>query len=198
MSEVNISARAYCKIMLHAAKYPHLAVNGLLLGAKGNFQKVVDAVPLFHQCLHVTPMAEIALIQVETKAAREGLQILGYYACSDNFYENSLLSAPGSGIAGKIAENVSGAALFAVIDNRALSINMRYSALNVWQNTDDGWSRIKSTVEDSKNTFDAVSSLLQRGAMKELNDFDNYLDNTNNDWDNAHLNRDLGQILSMY
>ncbi|XP_058818934.1 ER membrane protein complex subunit 8/9 homolog [Topomyia yanbarensis] len=200
MTEVNFSARAYCKIMLHAAKYPHLAVNGLLLGAKASESptKVLDAVPLFHQCLHVTPMAEIALIQVEAKAAREGLQIIGYYAAAENFYDNSLEKAPGARIADKIAENVSGA-VFGVIDNRAVSINMRYPALKVWQNRESRWSKVqRCTVEDSKNTFDAVSSLLQRGAMKELNDFDNYLDNTENDWSNAHLNRDLPQILSMY
>jgi ER membrane protein complex subunit 8/9 len=46
--------------------------------------------------------------------------------------------------------------------------------------------------------LDAVSSLLQRGAMKELNDFDNYLDNTESDWSNEHLNRDLNQILAMH
>ncbi|XP_001664192.2 ER membrane protein complex subunit 8/9 homolog [Aedes aegypti] len=198
MSEVNFSARAYCKMMLHAAKYPHLAVNGLLLGAKGDQQKVVDAVPLFHQCLHVSPMAEIALIQVEAKAAKEGLQVLGYYAAAENFYDNSLERAPGARIADKVVENVNGA-VFAVIDNRAVSINMRYPALKVWQSKEGRWTKVaKCSVEDSKNTFDAVSSLLQRGAMKELNDFDNYLDNTDNDWSNDHLNRDLRQILSMY
>lgn len=50
-----------------SAKYPHLACNGLLLASKNTEKskvEIVDAVPLFHQCLHVTPMAEIALIQV--------------------------------------------------------------------------------------------------------------------------------------
>ena len=53
--------------MFHAAKYPHLAVNGLLLGPKdseGSKLEILDAIPLFHQCLYVTPMAEIALIMV--------------------------------------------------------------------------------------------------------------------------------------
>ncbi|KAL1382291.1 hypothetical protein pipiens_013245 [Culex pipiens pipiens] len=198
MSDVNFSARAYCKIMLHAAKYPHLAVNGLLLGAKGSDQKVVDVVPLFHQCLHVTPMAEIALIQVEAKAAQQGLHILGYYAAAENFYDNHLEKAPGARLADKIAENVSGSAVFAVVDNRALSINMSYAALKVWQSKESRWAKTRCVVEDAKNTFDAVSNLLQRGAMRELVDFDNYLDNTENDWNNEHFNRDLPQLLAMY
>lgn len=67
MAEASITAKAYAKILFHAAKYPHLAVNGLLLAEKGSKSKypaIVDAIPLFHHCLHVTPMAEIALLQV--------------------------------------------------------------------------------------------------------------------------------------
>lgn len=62
------SSQAYLKIILHAAKYPYCAVNGILLGSKTDSSNisVVDAVPLFHQCLHVTPMSEIALVQVCT------------------------------------------------------------------------------------------------------------------------------------
>lgn len=66
MSDVKISSRAYTKIVLHAAKYPYAAVNGILLAPKDKSknQYIIDAIPLFHQCLNVTPMAEIALIQV--------------------------------------------------------------------------------------------------------------------------------------
>lgn len=67
MAEVTLSARAYSKMILHAAKYPHCAINGLLLGRLNKDKDelvVTDAVPLFHVCLHVSPMAEIALTQV--------------------------------------------------------------------------------------------------------------------------------------
>lgn len=67
MSEASITAKAYAKILFHAAKYPHLAVNGLLLAdksSKSKYPAIVDAIPLFHRCLYVTPMAEVALIQV--------------------------------------------------------------------------------------------------------------------------------------
>ena len=33
--EIEFSARAYCKMVLHAAKYPHCAVNGVLLTKVG-------------------------------------------------------------------------------------------------------------------------------------------------------------------
>lgn len=63
MTVHKIGERAYAKMIFHAAKYPHLAINGVLLGSKDD-GVIVDAIPLFHQCLYVTPMAEIALMQV--------------------------------------------------------------------------------------------------------------------------------------
>lgn len=72
MADVIFSCKAYAKIIMHATKYPHCALNGVLLaesdktkeGSKNQKITVVDAIPLFHQCLNVTPMVEIALSQV--------------------------------------------------------------------------------------------------------------------------------------
>lgn len=69
MAKVTISTKAYCKIILHAAKYPHCAINGLLLAKQQKNKNdtktsdivIEDSIPLFHQCLHVSPMAEVAL-----------------------------------------------------------------------------------------------------------------------------------------
>ena len=51
--EVEFEPRAYSKMILHAAKYPHCAVSGLLLasgGRKSTGQIVLtDCIPLFHQ-----------------------------------------------------------------------------------------------------------------------------------------------------
>ncbi|CAG9802314.1 unnamed protein product [Chironomus riparius] len=197
MSEVVLSQKAYIKMVFHAAKYPHSAVNGLLLGSKSNKTEVVDAVPLFHQCLYVTPMNEIALIQVESKAANDGLQIIGYYAASENFYDNTIDKVPAIKIADKIVEN-NGSAFVVVIDNKSLCMDMKHSGLKAWHSNDGKWAKAKHSLSDSKNTIDAVSLLLQRGAMKELNDFDNFLDNTDNDWTNQNLNFDLKKILAMH
>lgn len=123
-----LSARAYTKIVFHAAKYPHCAVNGLLLATKESLKPnsdpyIQDVIPLFHQCLYVSPMSEIALVQVnsnrnyqhrkctktikfqvENMASKEGLQIVGYYAGCENFNDNTIDRAPGLKIAEKIAE----------------------------------------------------------------------------------------------
>lgn len=72
MAKYNISSRAYTKMILHAAKYPYCAVNGVLLGngaensstSQKSVIEIEDVIPLFHQCLNISPMAEVALIQV--------------------------------------------------------------------------------------------------------------------------------------
>uniref|UniRef100_A0A671E220 ER membrane protein complex subunit 9 n=1 Tax=Rhinolophus ferrumequinum TaxID=59479 RepID=A0A671E220_RHIFE len=67
MGEVEISARAYVKMCLHAARYPHAAVNGLLLApapASGECLCLTDCVPLFHNHLALSVMLEVALNQV--------------------------------------------------------------------------------------------------------------------------------------
>lgn len=68
----------------------------------------------------------------------------------------------------------------------------------MWQHTDGRWAKATFNLDDSEITLDAVSALMRRGAMKDLVDFDNHLDNPANDWTNEYLSRDLKQIMSMY
>lgn len=62
------SLQAYCKMVLHAAKYPHSLINGVLIAEKGNtkHRKIVDCIPLFHIHPQLSPMLEVALMQVST------------------------------------------------------------------------------------------------------------------------------------
>lgn len=72
MSEIN--TLAFVKMFLHLAKYPELAVNGILLSDRTNssndeadsssYLHFVDCIPLFHGVLSLSPMLEIALSQV--------------------------------------------------------------------------------------------------------------------------------------
>lgn len=71
MADIVIGVRAYCKMLLHAMKYPHRAVNGVFLAEKRrnkehgvNVVNIVDCIPLFHLSLSLTPMLEVAMMQV--------------------------------------------------------------------------------------------------------------------------------------
>ena len=74
MSEINTVA--FVKMFLHLAKYPELAVNGILLSERttstndeadsSSYLHFVDCIPLFHGVLSLSPMLEVALSQVIT------------------------------------------------------------------------------------------------------------------------------------
>ena len=67
-----MSNRAYCKLLLHAIKYPHKPVNGVLLADKKKIKEskvvqLIDCIPLFHNSIGLAPMLEVALVQVGEK-----------------------------------------------------------------------------------------------------------------------------------
>lgn len=75
MPGVKLTTQAYCKMVLHGAKYPHCAVNGLLVAERqrprkehpqgaGSHTLFVDCIPLFHGTLALAPMLEVALTLV--------------------------------------------------------------------------------------------------------------------------------------
>ena len=70
--ELELSTRAYCKMVMHSAKYPSSAINGLLLSKKEQVKpgtrsiKYSDCIPLFHLNPGLAPMIEVALAQVGT------------------------------------------------------------------------------------------------------------------------------------
>ena len=74
-----LSGEAYTKIILHAAKYPHHSVNGILVGTPvGQGYRIEDAFPLFHQAA-LTPMLEMACTLIDTYCQEKGWGIVGYY-----------------------------------------------------------------------------------------------------------------------
>lgn len=130
-------------------------------------------------------------------AETQGLVIAGYYAGAELHSENSIDKAPGLKLADKISENFSQACC-AVIDNRLLSLDQTKPAITVYKHSENRWNHGTFTLDNSKITLEAVSSLLKKGAMKDIFDFDNHLDNPEHDWTNSSLNHDLNQLLAMY
>ena len=64
MATYTISHLAYIKVALHAAKYPHRQVNGVLLGnasADRTQVEVTGAIPLLHHWTSLSPSMEIGL-----------------------------------------------------------------------------------------------------------------------------------------
>jgi len=94
MIEVLVAKRAYCKLFLHLAKYPHSSCNGVFLSKKQQIQdhngkiQIIDCIPLFHSSLTLSPGLEIALSQIDSYCNANDLEITGYYHANENIDDN--------------------------------------------------------------------------------------------------------------
>ncbi|XP_026331011.1 ER membrane protein complex subunit 8/9 homolog [Hyposmocoma kahamanoa] len=203
MGEVSMETVAYAKIILHAAKYPHCAVNGVLLadgsktrsGSKNQDLDIVDTIPLFHHSHNLSPMAEIALTQIEAAAQADNRIIAGYYAASENFRENTVEKCPGQRIAEKIVEYFP-SAIFVVVDNKKVVQNMDSPAIKLHKYSEGKWKPKDSdkVVFQSPYVLETVSHLLQSSVQRDLVDFDNYLDDLSQDWTNLGIEKLIASI----
>lgn len=142
---------------------------------------------------------KLTQLQIDAYAESEGLVIAGYYAAPENFYDNHIEKAPAAKIADKIQENFKNAC-FAVVDNKLVSLEHNRAALQVYGYSSESsrWSKAKYSLVQSSQTLEGVSLLLKRGAMRDVIDFDNHLDNPENDWTNQFLNQSLKDLQKLY
>ncbi|XP_022917929.1 ER membrane protein complex subunit 8/9 homolog [Onthophagus taurus] len=197
MTELIISARAYCKIILHAAKYGHCSINGVLLAkpTKGKDVEFVDAIPLFHVALNLTPMAEIALTEIDQYANQLGLVIAGYYTAHENLKECSIEKANHK-IAEKVAENFPSACMV-IVENHKLNLKGDNAAIKVAQYSDGKYRQVDVNKVSlaPKDTLGCCSQLLKERAYSHLIDFDNHLDDITEDWKNEYLNDNIDRLI---
>lgn len=192
MAEVEVTVQAYTKMVLHAAKYPHRAVCGLLLGDKRapDLERVslVDAVPLFHVALPLAPMLEVALTQLDIWCKEHDLVIAGYYQVNEN--QHDTMANP---VAFRTAERVAinnGTGLLVMLENEGLGSRHSRLPLKVYKYNEGKWSlKDNSFVVTEADCMPVSEALIRSGAYLELSDFDNHLDDLRRDWANDHVNR---------
>ncbi|KAM8775185.1 ER membrane protein complex subunit 8 isoform 1-T1 [Rhynchonycteris naso] len=124
MPGVKLTTQAYCKMVLHGAKYPHCAVNGLLVAEKQKSRKenlplggpgahhtlFVDCIPLFHGTLALAPMLEVALTLIDSWCKDNSYVIAGYYQANERVKDASP-NQVAEKVASRIAEGFSDTAL---------------------------------------------------------------------------------------
>ncbi|CAF0846599.1 unnamed protein product [Rotaria sp. Silwood1] len=197
MSEIN--ALAFVKMFLHLAKYPELAVNGVLLSSRtdstneevdsSSYLHFVDCIPLFHGVLSLSPMLEIALSQIDAYCSTQNLTIAGYYHANEN-YSDTNPNFTALRIMEKIKENNPNTLLF-MIDNSLVNLSENDRFYNVFTLADKNLTN----VNDSHIVIDecrlAALNLLNHKQHRQLIDFDNHLDSISNDWRNPNINNEL-------
>jgi len=198
--ELEVSTRAYCKMIMHSAKYPSSAINGVLLSkrdsVKAGARTIHDCIPLFHMGHGLAPMVEVALAQVDSQCEESGLVISGFYHAHDNLRDNHV-DVFSQKIADKVAENQPGT-LLVTIDSKKLSANIESPSLIVQQHSDGKWRpRDKSQVrlEHDDVTLACASALVHKKIYRDLVDFDTHLDDLSMDYLNVELNMEIDSCL---
>jgi len=191
MVDISVGVRAYCKLILHAAKYPHCSVNGVLLAEKPKAKdvknvKFVDAIPLFHLSLGLAPMMEVALTQVDAYCKNQGLVIAGYYQANEH-YSDANPNVITYRIADRILEQFGEAVIF-MVDNRKMSLDCEEEAYKIYKHTDGKWKHRDTRGTADKGALAAAASMLSTCAYRELVDFDCHLDDISLDWINPEIN----------
>ncbi|KAF8968884.1 hypothetical protein BGZ46_010774 [Entomortierella lignicola] len=177
--------KSYLKPLLHAAKYPTTAVNGVFLA--GNAQEtVVDAVPLFHFWNTLTPMLEVAITQIDLHCKANGLRIIGYYEANEGF-KNATLSIIGQKIASQILQAAPDA--FAVVINNE-NISSEEVAFVPYQFKEGQWRVSKGAFTEKASTFTLedesspaqTAKAIRDGLYSKVADFDSHLEDIKEDW----------------
>ena len=192
MSDWKIHTRAYAKIVLHACKFMHTCVNGVLLGEKGQSRYIVDAVPLFHATLTISPMLEAALYQIDSFCKARGLRILGYYQANEHISDNQP-NHIAMKIADKVADQANSPCCMIMLNNESLNRDCDTSCLNLFTNQNNHWKEADTfDVEDT--TLKHTSFLLFNRMTHSLIDFDNHLDDISLSWSNYVINEKVDSL----
>ncbi|CAK8672729.1 ER membrane protein complex subunit 8/9 homolog [Clavelina lepadiformis] len=187
--DVEISCRAFVKLQLHLAKYPHCAVNGLLLARQfkkeNKVLEIVDVIPLFHQCLQLLPMLEIALAHVDAHCHVNDLWIAGYYEAAEHLNASTVTSLFAEKIADKILENNTGCRLV-MVDNKKVATP---ESLCFYDKISGKWQKqAQDKIRFEAGCFETLQDLLEHRVHKDLVDFDNHLCDISLHWLNHPVN----------
>jgi hypothetical protein len=199
--EVSFDLQAFCKVILHATKYPHHGINGILVkkASSGDHSEkeitFCDCIPLLHMSKYVTPTMEIALAQVEQHCKRMNYEIAGYYQANQNLNDNSP-DFVSQRIMDKLAEanpNV----ILVMVDNNQLDSNLDCAPFIMYQIADGKFKLKEAKVKlqpDQIGALSSVSALIQAKVYRNLVDFDNHLDDiTLNYWLNPDVSESIQQ-----
>ncbi|CAH7676852.1 hypothetical protein BY996DRAFT_4575480 [Phakopsora pachyrhizi] len=177
MGSYVIEPLASLKALLHAAKYPHSSVIGLLVGKVNKDEQrttILDAIPLVHHWVHLSPILEAGVSQADIYARSKGLKILGTYVAHSRVNDNSF-----DFISCGLNQSLkSESPIGLVIDNQNIlstdqSPFIPYTSENLsdWEQLDR--SKFISNVPSNWNSI---------GTSDDLGDFDDHLEDIGIDW----------------
>merc|ERR1711865_665091 len=193
MSSIKLSAEAHAVVLLHAFKFPHGAVCGVLVGSADDSKIVVKhAVALAHGVVSLSPMFEVALTQVEHKYAGDGLKVIGYYQANVHLQDNGSIGDLGRKMGDSIrAHSELDTACLLLVDNEEIAkLGASCTAIKPWS-----WDSKKrdwklnggEVLEVPDGSSEAVVAAFRADHHRKLVDFDDHLEDVAQDWFNEGL-----------
>lgn len=186
MPEYVVSSQAYVKAVLHCAKYPWAAVHGVFLGEKKNGKvRMVDAIPLSHNWIQLTPMFDVAVQQVQLylkSQKKNELFIAGYYAAYEDTTTTQL--SPASGLLAKMLIDLDKDAAAFVIDAKKLGPGADELALVPYLYVESQWKEQSKPLVAIENNrvLDTTKKLIAERAEVAIHDFDEHMEDVSLDW----------------
>lgn len=169
---------AYTKLVVHALKYPHKTVNGLLLGqhsSSDGFVDIVDAVPLQHHWTNLSPMMEVGLGMTANYAHSRQLHIVGFYEAPERVGDTTL-SRVAECVIGKIKETNFPTPVALVLDGSKLG-EEGSTALVPYTCVANNFRRADDKLKLNKTIpTRALHLVRQSNILNDFWDFDNYLE----------------------
>ncbi|KAI6239848.1 MPN domain-containing protein [Aphelenchoides fujianensis] len=199
-----IETLAYCKMALHAVKFPHCSVHGLLVGraagqadeAGGVEWTVVDALPVFHHFVTAPPL-EAALIVAEQWCEAQKLRIVGSYFANARNNDDTIDVAWAKPLHEKLVANGVASPLLFRLDNQKLSLNSTDSCVAAYTYEAAKWKQLSSKLADANAVLSSYSAALQSKLHRELHDFETHLeDPAENDFLNEKFAKKVGALLA--
>ncbi|RAL42989.1 unnamed protein product [Cuscuta campestris] len=193
-----IHQNAYIKLVLHSIKHKSSAVNGVLLGttsASGGLVEIDDAIPLFHSQLGILPPLEIALFMIEEYCRGKASSIVGYFHANERIDDAELGSVP-KNIADHIHQYFPQCALLLLDAKKLKALPKSKDRSPVMQlytkDASRSWKLAGSNGNCQLTLKEPVANevlldYISSEKWKEIQDFDDHLDDISKDWLNKEL-----------
>lgn len=202
-NELEFSAQAFSKMVMHAMKYPHSTCAGFLLSPKTSGEenegdklttRITEAIPVSHASQCLSPNIEIAFNSVSLFAEDQDLVISGYYQ-SENSNESNSLDIFSQRVAEKICETYPSAVLCYVGFEGAQAKTM----LDCHQLIDGKWRRKSAQTFRIENDPKILSENIlysKEKLYRKIVDFDEHFNNIALDWTNAKISQRIDYLVA--
>ncbi|CAI5437412.1 unnamed protein product [Caenorhabditis angaria] len=183
----------YSTIILHCLKYPSNGVLGLLIGQKkGGKITVSSSVPICHEATPLAPSLEIATTLVHSKF---GAQIVGVYFANSSANDKSL-NPYAIRLAERISSVTNSSAILIQVINDRLMADCEEDRLVAYEKETENWKEAE-TMFQGANILRGLQAAIQKKLYRDLNDFENHLDNPEIDFYNTNLGKKLASVAEL-